>query len=112
MSSSDESCSSSDKVNEEDQYDFEGKLFGDYNIIKKIGHGSYSTVWLAFNIANSNFVALKVQNPEDYKDGISEIKILKKLVKDENILDLKENLQKKLLIKSFYVLHMIYIMVI
>lgn len=110
MSSSDESCSSSsDQVIESEQTNYEGKVIGDYNIIKKIGHGSYSSVWLAFNISNSQYYALKIQNPEDYEDGISEIKTLKSLVKNENILDLKESFTKiskgNKLLFSVYDLH-------
>lgn len=109
MSSSDESCASSDIVDEEEQYDYEGKIIGDYNIIKKIGHGAYSTVWLAFNVSNSQYLALKIQNPEDYKDGVSEIKILKKLFQSDNILKLEENFVKlskgKKILCSAYKLH-------
>ena len=94
MSSSDTSVSS-DVIGEEEQTDYEGKVLGDYNIIKKIGHGSYSTVWLTYNTSDSKFYALKVQNPEDYSDGIEEIKVLNKLEKHKNILNLKEYFIKR-----------------
>ena len=57
MSSSDTSVSS-DVIGEEEQTDYEGKVLGDYNIIKKIGHGSYSTVWLTYNTSDSKFYSL------------------------------------------------------
>tara|TARA_B100001093_G_scaffold441582_1_gene442797 strand:+ start:2421 stop:3695 length:1275 start_codon:yes stop_codon:yes gene_type:complete len=66
------------------------KILNNYNIIDELGSGSYSRVWLGFNIENNRFYAIKVQNPEDYKDGVSEIKILKSLPKHKNLLNLKE----------------------
>ena len=79
----------SDQLDEE-FYDFKGKVIDDYNIIKLLGRGSFSGVWLCFSISDSKFYAIKIQNPGDYKDGVEEIKILKKLPKHESILDMKK----------------------
>ena len=54
-------------------YSFEGEILEEYNIIKLIGRGSYSGVWLAFCISDLKYYAIKIQNPEDYNDGIEEI---------------------------------------
>lgn len=50
-----------------------------YMILKKLGHGSFSSVWMAFDNDNNNLVALKIINPDDYKEGILEIEIYNKL---------------------------------
>lgn len=61
--------------------DLKGDIINNYNIIYKIGSGSFSTVWLGYNISDSKYYAIKVQNAEDYQDGKDEIKILKKIGK-------------------------------
>jgi len=91
---SDVSVSSDENPDQSSNLDFTGKILKNYNIISELGRGSYSIVWLAYNISDNNFYALKVQNPEDYKDGISEIKILKNLPDNENLLKLKESFLK------------------
>ena len=66
------STSESDVIDENTFYDFEGKIVEEYNIIKLVGRGSYSGVWLSYCISDSKFYAIKIQNPEDYKDGVEE----------------------------------------
>lgn len=83
------SSNSSDSDQLEDFYDFKGKIVDDYNIIKLLGRGSFSGVWLCYSISESKFYAMKIQNPGDYKDGVEEIKILKQLPKNRYILDMK-----------------------
>ena len=93
---SDVSVSSDENPDQSSNMDFTGKILKNYNVISELGRGSYSIVWLTYNISDGNFYALKVQNPEDYKDGISEIRILKNLPENENILKLKEYFIKKI----------------
>jgi len=50
-----------------------------YILIKKLGKGAFSTVWLAYNYKTSEFNAVKVQNVEDFEDGIKEMDILTKV---------------------------------
>jgi len=52
-----------------------------YAIIKKVGKGSFANVWLAFDTINNNFVAIKVQHPDNYDEGIDELKFLMKIGK-------------------------------
>ena len=52
-----------------------------YAIIKKVGKGSFANVWLAFDTINNNFVAIKVQHPDNYEEGIDELKFLMKIGK-------------------------------
>ena len=89
------STSESDVIDENTFYDFEGKIIEEYNVIKLIGRGSYSGVWLSYCISNSKFYAIKIQNPEDYKDGVEEINILKKLPEENHLLKLKKCFVKK-----------------
>ena len=56
-------------------------LKSQYAIIKKIGKGSFANVWLAYDILNDNFVAIKVQHPDNYDEGIDELKFLMKIAK-------------------------------
>lgn len=63
--------------------DLKGCVINNYNVITMIGKGGYSRVWLAYNISDGKYYALKVQNPEDYDEGKDEIQILKKIPEDE-----------------------------
>lgn len=95
------STSSDENTNLNSNIDFTGKLLNTYNIISELGSGAYSRVWLGYNIETDKFKAIKVQNPEDYKDGISEIKILKSLPDNRNLLKLNEYFVKKVGEKRF-----------
>ncbi len=98
---SDVSVSSDENPDQSSNMDFTGKILKNYNIISELGRGSYSIVWLSYNINDKKFYALKVQNPEDYKDGISEIRILKSLPDNNNLLKLKEYFIKRIGNKKF-----------
>ena len=100
-SESDISVSSDENTSQGSNIDFRGKILKNYNIISELGRGSYSIVWLGYNIQTNRFNALKVQNPEDFKDGISEIKILKSLPENDNLLKLNEYFIKKIGSKRF-----------
>ena len=77
---SDESSISSDELDpHDDNLDLEGGVLRKYNIITEIGRGGYAIVWLAYNMEKDNFCAIKVQHYNDYKEGLDELKILKKL---------------------------------
>ena len=79
-SSSSDSSVSSDEIDQHDEnLRLEGLTLRNYNIITEIGRGGYAIVWLAYNIQNGKFSAIKIQNHMDYKDGLDELKILKKL---------------------------------
>jgi len=84
-SSNNSSYLSSDESN--NNIDLTGDIINKYNIISAIGKGSYSRVWLAYNIADEKYYALKVQNPEDLNDGKDEINILKKIPSDEKYIN-------------------------
>lgn len=67
-----------------DSYDQE--LIGEvlnkkYLIITPIGSGTFATVWLAMTLDTQKFYAIKIQNWEDYDEGIDEAEILTKLKK-------------------------------
>jgi len=53
-----------------------------YLVLKYLGKGSYSRVWLAHDFTNHKYVALKLFYPEDYEDSMDEIKIMKSLGND------------------------------
>lgn len=70
---------SSDVSSNNDNLDLKGKLLNKYNVIYEIGRGADAIVWLAFNIEDSKFYAIKVNEPKEYKKGMEEFKFLKKL---------------------------------
>jgi serine/threonine protein kinase len=73
------STSSDENLEQDENLELCGDIIKNYNVICELGRGSFSIVWLAFNVTNNNFYALKVQNPNEYKDGLSEIKFVQKL---------------------------------
>lgn len=81
--SSDNSTSDSES-SEEDTLNLEGQILNHYNVIYQIGKGGYSTVWLAYNINDNKFFALKLHDPNDYDDSIEEVKFVKSLPTDPN----------------------------
>lgn len=77
----------SDLSDSESLDSFEQDLVGEilhkkYLLITPIGKGTFATVWLAMTIDNYQFYAIKIQNWEDYDNGIDEVKILKKFKKN------------------------------
>jgi serine/threonine-protein kinase SRPK3 len=86
MSSSEiESESSDDNTEQSNNIELSGEILKNYNIICELGRGSFSIVWLALNISNNNFYALKVQDPTEYKAGKSEIQFVQNLPKNPNV---------------------------
>mgnify|MGYP006417726309 CR=1 FL=1 len=65
--------------NEHNLKNLEGEILGNYNIIYELGRGGYSIVWMGYCANDYKYYAIKVQNSDDYEDGIDEIKIMKKL---------------------------------
>lgn len=90
-SNNEESLSSDEDMEHTNNLQLTGEILKDYNIICELGRGSYSIVWLAFNIVDNKFYALKVQDPKEYKAGVDEIKFVQKLPKQpavfNNIID-------------------------
>lgn len=91
MSSSENSNSEtdtdSDYSSDDSYFGNNGNIFNNeiinekYLLIKKIGYGAFSSVWLSFNYIDNKYYAIKIQNYEDFYEGKIEIKILNKLKK-------------------------------
>ena len=79
------SDSSDENMDNLNNIDLTCNIIKHYNVIYELGRGSFSIVWLVYNIINNNFYALKVQNPDEYVDGLSEIKFVQKLPKNPNV---------------------------
>lgn len=77
--SSDISLSDDDVMEHTNNLDLEGCIINKYNILSELGRGTYSIVWLAYNIELSQYFAIKVQHPNEYKDGVNENSFMKKL---------------------------------
>jgi serine/threonine protein kinase len=80
-----ESLSDDDVQEHDNNLQLEGKILDRYNIISELGRGSYSIVWLGFNIEDNKYYAIKVQNPKEYKDGVLENNFMKRLPPNLNI---------------------------
>jgi serine/threonine-protein kinase SRPK3 len=82
-SKSDSSNNSSSNISDSSDVDYSkngDEFVGDvinnqYMLLYKIGWGSFSSVWLTYDIIDDKFYALKIQTPDDYDEGIKELKI-------------------------------------
>lgn len=80
MSKSSTSESSDDEYYGDNGEEFRSNILNNkYALIEKIGFGSYSSVWLAYCISDNKYYAVKIQNSEDYEEGIEELNILNKI---------------------------------
>lgn len=80
MSKSSTSKSSDDEYYGDNGEEFRSAILNNkYCLIDKIGYGSYSSVWLAYCISDNNFYAIKIQNSEDYEEGLQEMNILNRI---------------------------------
>lgn len=55
-----------------------------YFILKYLGRGTFSKVWLVLDIEGNNFYALKIQEPNDLEEMEDEIEYLTKLQKNKD----------------------------
>lgn len=109
-SSENNSLSDDDIIDQSDNLNLEGSILNKYNILTELGKGSYSIVWLAYNIENSKYYAIKVQHPNEYKEGKEENKFMKRLPSNLNFFnklveDFTETRESKNYLCSVYDLH-------
>ena len=78
-SSNNVSLSDDDIVDQSDNLNLAGCVLDKYNILTELGRGMYSIVWLAYCIENKKYYAIKVQHPNEYKEGVSENNFVKTL---------------------------------
>lgn len=84
-SESDYSVSSDEEYCGDNGEEFREEILNSkYALIEKIGYGSYSSVWLAYSITDDNYYAIKIQNCEDYDEGVFELRILRKIKELKN----------------------------
>jgi len=106
-SSSNTSLSSDDEYYGDNGEEFRGSILNNkYALIDKIGYGSYSSVWLAYSISDNKYYAIKIQNSEDYDEGLVELRILRKIreLNNDKMIHMiegfevikKENIKKKI----------------
>ena len=94
--SSNASLSSDDEYYGDNGEEFRNSVLNNrYCLIDKIGYGSYSSVWLAYSITDNQFYAIKIQNAEDYEDGLEELKILRRIkeLNNNNLIKLVEGFE-------------------
>jgi serine/threonine protein kinase len=73
------STSSDDVFHHSENLELKGELLNKYNVINEIGKGADAIVWLGYNVEDSKFYAIKVNEPNEYKKGLEEFKFLKRL---------------------------------
>ncbi len=104
-----ESLSDDDIQDHTENLDLEGKILSKYNILHKLGMGTYSIVWMGYNIENNKFYAIKVQHPDEYSEGLDENMFMKKLPNNYNFNNLIESfvevVDNKKYLCSVYNLH-------
>lgn len=77
-SDTDESLTSDDE--EELSQEMVGTIFNNqYICIKYINRGTFSKVWLVYDIHNYDFKVAKVHQPEEYEECNNELKLLKRI---------------------------------
>ncbi len=80
----DESISYSSDDLQSTDLNFSGVIVNDdFIIVTKLGSGAFATVWLAYNFETKDFVAIKIQNPEDTESGLEEVEILNSIIKSK-----------------------------
>ena len=80
---SDASLTSDDE--EEVSKNITGRFFNNrYFCLKYLGRGTFSRVWLVYDLQESKFRAMKMHFPEFYEDASHEIKVMKKLNNKDN----------------------------
>jgi len=106
---SDMSISDDDIIDHSENLNLAGCILNKYNILTELGRGMYSIVWLAFCIENKKYYAIKVQHPNEYKDGVNEnafVKLLPNIsVLNTIIHDFKEIRNNQKYLCTVYNLH-------
>ena len=83
LSESSES-SSLDDYKTHDSDELKGELLnGKYLLITKIGSGAFATVWLSLNTQTNKYFAIKIQDADEFENGIDEVDLLKTFSKEK-----------------------------
>lgn len=77
--------------NEECFINWTGKKINKYTAIKRIGYGSYSSVWLCIDLLKKKYYAIKIHNCEEYKAGKQEEYLLRKMKNSKNIVNIYDS---------------------
>jgi serine/threonine protein kinase len=103
------SLSDDDIIDQSDNLNLAGCILDKYNILTELGRGMYSIVWLAYCIENKKYYAIKVQHPNEYKEGVNENNFVKLLpnisVLNTIIHDFKEVINNQKYLCTVYNLH-------
>lgn len=83
--SSNSSISSDEVDYQENNLQLEGKILREYNIITELGRGGYSIVWLGYNTKDKKYYAIKIQHSDDFRSGLDEARLMRRLPKDVNL---------------------------
>ena len=80
ISDRDSSLSSDDIKSSYDEVNFEGVILQSrYIVLKKLGKGSFASVWLSYDMSTKGFNAIKIQNPDYFYEGESEVELFEKI---------------------------------
>ena len=83
-----EDCSDDDLTSDDEEEvskNIVGEVFNNkYYCIKYLGRGTFSRVWLVYDIIDNKYFAMKSQFEEFYEDSLHEIKVMKKINNKDN----------------------------
>jgi serine/threonine-protein kinase SRPK3 len=84
-----------------------------YILLHKIGSGAFASVWLSYYINDPKkqyYYAIKIQNPDDYTEGLLEIETFKKIknINSEYLLNIIEDFKFKPINSNKYALCMVF----
>jgi serine/threonine-protein kinase SRPK3 len=71
--------SSGSRYEIDEDYYRENSLNGEYILLKNIGSGAYSSVWLTYSVKTKKYFAIKIHDPDCESEAITELFMLKKL---------------------------------
>lgn len=55
-----------------------------YVLLKRLGHGAFSNVWLSYNLNNKKGYAIKIQNANEFDEAKEEVKLVDKLTRNNS----------------------------
>lgn len=80
-----------------------GMLFKNrYLVLKYLGSGGFSRIWLVYDVIEKRYAAMKVQFPEDYKEAVQEAAVMEDLKGNKYCMSLYETFDQFFEGKKFF----------
>ena len=80
-----------------------GMLFKNrYLVLKYLGSGGFSRIWLVYDVLENRYAAMKVQFPEDYKEAVKEKETMMQLGNNRYCMELYDTFDQVFEGKTFF----------